>query len=45
MLHTLAKQYPLRAILIALLIIILADWAADDGCDCSPKEVVRSTMR
>jgi len=42
-LATYARRRPLRAILIAFLIVALVDFSADDGCGCddfAPRHIV-----
>ena len=39
LLSTYAQRHPVRAVLLVALVIVLADWSADDGCDCTPKEL------
>ena len=34
MISAYAQRSPLRALLLALLIVVLIDFSADDGCDC-----------
>lgn len=34
-----AQRHPIRAILLALLVIVLVDFSADDMCDCGGEKV------